>query len=145
MAFPFRWKDIAIAAGFCQVRDIRQYISCGDGKHSRPVMPESLFGDTIAPWKDSPSTGPYQDSAWGSASPTLFFTGLGLALASVSHTAYLIAGGIILPRGARFGSIVSFGGFTRPQSATWKSVVAAGLGLVIVATLPEVLRWVERQ
>ena len=78
----------------------------------------------------------------GVAFPTLFFTGLGLALASVSHTAYLIAKASFCLAALDLAALLVWWLYTT-ESATWKSVVAAGLGLVIVATLPEVLRWVD--
>lgn len=80
--------------------------------------------------------------ALGVAFPMLFFTGLGLALASVSHTAYLVAKASFCFATLDLAVLLIWWLYTT-ESAAWKTAVGAAFGLAIVASLPEILRWVD--
>jgi hypothetical protein len=78
----------------------------------------------------------------GVAFPTLFFTGLGLALASVSHTAYVIAKVAFCLAALDLAGLLVWWIYTA-ESAAWKTMLGAAFGLAVVASLPEILRWVD--
>ncbi len=75
--------------------------------------------------------------------PILLSAGLALALASVSHTAYWIAKVCFCVAALDLAGLTVWWLYTT-ESVAWKTMVGAALGLIIVATLPEVLRWVDR-
>jgi hypothetical protein len=78
----------------------------------------------------------------GVAFPTLFFTGLGLALATVGHTAFLVARACFCLAALDLLALTVWWLYTT-ETAGWKLVIGVAIGAVAVGVLPDVLRWVD--